>query len=119
MLDTISSLYRSLLGSSEEVFVQHRELNRQLAYLAELASIRHVAVLLMSQVHAQPLRQGPQIEPVAKRILTYWSEVVLRLSPTRDSSIKSAQLEHHYLPNAPLSSCLLRITERGFEKAEK
>lgn len=119
VLDTISSLYRSLLGSSEEVFAQHRELNRQLAYLAELASMRHVAVLLVSQVHAHPLRQGHQIEPVAKRILTYWSEVVLKLSPTRDSRVKSAQLEHHYSPNVPLASCLLRITERGFERAEE
>lgn len=119
VVDTVSSLYRSFSGSSEEVFAQNRELNRQLAYLSELASMRHVAVLLVSQVHAHPLRQGNQIEPVAKRILTYWSEVVLRLSPTRDSMIKLAQLEHHYLPNVPLASCLLRITERGFEKADE
>jgi DNA repair protein RadB len=118
VVDTITSLYRSALGSTEKVFVQNRELNRQLAYLSEVASMRHVAVLLISQVHAHPLRQGQQIEPVARRILTYWSRMVLRLAQTSNSAVKIAQLERYRSANVPMVSCYLKITEKGLEKAD-
>lgn len=118
VVDTITSLYRSFLGPTEKVFVQNRELNRQLAYLAELASMRHVAVLLISQVHALPFRPGHQIEPVAKRILTYWSEVVLKLTSTANPMVKEARLERYCSANIPIASCFLKITERGLVKAD-
>jgi DNA repair protein RadB len=118
VVDTITSLYRSTLGSTEKVFVQNRELNRQLAYLSEVASMRHVAILLISQVHARPLLQGQQIEPVARRILTYWSKIVLRLAPTTNSAVKIAQLERYHSTNVPFVSCYLKITERGLEKVD-
>jgi len=118
VLDTMTSLYRSSLGSSERVFAQNRELNRQLAYLAELAALRHVAVLLTSQVHALPFRPANQTEPVARRILTYWSRVILKLASTANPRVKSALLERHSSPNVALASCLLRITERGLEGVE-
>ena len=98
--------------------MQNRELNRQLAYLSELARMRHLVVLLVSQVHSRPLRIGHQIEPVARRILTHWSEVVLRLSPTVDPVLKMAQLERYGSTEGSAASCFLRITERGLEKAD-
>ncbi len=118
VVDTVTSLYRSSLGSMEKVFAQNRELNRQLAYLAELAAVRHVAILLTSQVHGLPFRVGHQIEPVARRILTYWSGAILRLVSTADPGVKTAMLERHSSPNVPLTSCLLRITEKGLEGVE-
>ncbi len=118
VVDTITSLYRSSLGSTEKVFAQNRELNRQLAYLAELAAVRHVAILLISQVHGLPFRPGDQIEPVARRILTYWSRVILKLVSTANPRVKTALLERHSSPKVPLTSCLLRITERGLEGVE-
>lgn len=116
VVDTVTSLYRSALGSQERVFAQNRELNRQMAYLAELASMKPVAMLLTSQVHAHPSRDEYQIEPVAKRILTYWSEVVLRLTSTANSAIKKAQLERYPSPNTSNTSCVFKITERGLEE---
>jgi len=118
VVDTITSLYRSFLGSAEKVFAQNRELNRQLAYLAELASTRHVAVLLISQVHALPVRNSLQVEPVARRILTHWSEVVLRLAPTANPKVKVARLERHCSANVSMAPCYFRITERGLEKTD-
>jgi len=116
VVDTITSLYRSSLGSTEKVFAQNRELNRQLAYLAELAAVRRIAVLLTSQVHGLPFRGGHETELVARRILTYWCRVVLKLVSTANSAVKTALLERHSSPNVPLASCLLRITKRGLEE---
>jgi len=116
VVDTITSLYRSSLGSTERVFAQNRELNRQLAYLAELAAVRHIAVLLTSQVHGLPFRGGHETELVARRILTYWCRVVLKLVSTANPAVKTALLERHSSPNVPLTSCPLRITERGLEQ---
>lgn len=118
VVDTVTSLYRESLGSSEKTFALNRELNRQLAYLAELAVMRQVAVLLTSQVHALPFRGGQQTEPLARRILTYWSGVVLRLGSMPNPSVKRALLERHASPKASLTSCLLKITERGLEGVE-
>jgi len=115
VVDTITSLYRSSLGSTERVFAQNRELNRQLAYLAELAAVRRIAVLLTSQVHGLPFRGGHETEPVARRILTYWCKVILKLISTANPAVKTALLERHSSSNIPLTSCLLRITERGLE----
>ena len=116
VVDTITSLYRSSLGSTEKVFAQNRELNRQLAYLAELAAVRRIAVLLTSQVHGLPFRGGHETELVARRILTYWCRVVLKLVSTANPAVKTALLERHSSPNVPLTSCPLRITERGLEQ---
>jgi len=116
VVDTITSLYRSSLGSTEKVFAQNRELNRQLAYLAELAAVRRIAVLLTSQVHGLPFRGGHETELVARRILTYWCRVVLKLVSTANSAVKTALLERHSSPHVPLTSCLLRITKRGLEE---
>jgi RecA/RadA recombinase len=116
VVDTVTSLYRSALGSTERVFAQNRELNRQLAYLAELASVRPVVILLTNQVHALPSREGYHMEPVAKRVLTYWSEVILRLTLTANPKIKKAQLERFPSANMSGASSLFRITDRGLEE---
>ena len=116
VVDTVTSLYRSSLGSTERVFAQNRQLNRQLAYLAELASMRRLAVLVTSQVHSLPFRGEDQTEPVARRILTYWSSVTLRLSLTANPSVKTAVLERFPSHNVLPSSRLLRMTERGLEE---
>lgn len=117
VVDTVTSLYRSALGSQEKVFAQNRELNRQMAYLAELASMKPVAVLLTSQVHARPAGNGYYMEPVAKRILTYWCEIVLRFTSTVNPAIKKAQLERYSSLNMPSESCTLKITDRGLVDA--
>lgn len=115
VVDTVTSLYRSALGSQEKVFAQNRELNRQMAYLAELASMKPVAVLLTSQVHAHPTGDGYRMEPVAKRILTYWCEIVLRFTSTVNPTIKKAQLERYTSLNTSSESCTFKITDRGLE----
>jgi DNA repair protein RadB len=117
IVDTMTSLYRLSLGSTEKVFAQNRELNRQLAYLAELATVRGIAVLITSQVHGIPFRGDHEIEPVARRILTYWCGVIVKLVSTANSPVKTALLERHSQPGVPLTSCLLRITERGLKEA--
>lgn len=53
IIDTITSLYRVSLGSAQQTFILNRELNRQLAYLSEVAARHKLVALLTSQVHAR------------------------------------------------------------------
>ena len=119
IVDTVTSLYRASLGSAERTFTLNRELNRQIAYLAEIALKHHLSVVLTSQVHSAGDMQGWRIEPVARRILFHWPKVKLFLKPAGKANVKEAVLEN------PLSSleeavrCYYTLTERGLEEVSR
>src|SRR5207249_54869 len=56
VVDSVTGLYRADLEKPGMVFVNNRELNRQLAYLSDLASRFELTILLPGQVHSQPSR---------------------------------------------------------------
>ena len=95
VVDTITTLYRNELGSKEKVFTLNMKLNRQLAYLNEVARSHNTAVLLTSQVHSvfQDNASEKKIQPVANRLLKYWSQKIISLEVTTNSTIKKAVLE--------------------------
>lgn len=118
VVDTVTGLYRVQLAEGEEPFSVNRELNRLMAYLRRIAKMRRVAVLALGQarglVHssAAPGRREDDVEPTARRVLSYWSSVVLKASPTLRASVKEFFFEH---PAAREGRCFLRITSRGLE----
>ncbi|MEM2739701.1 MAG: ATPase domain-containing protein [Candidatus Bathyarchaeia archaeon] len=79
VVDSITSLYREAV-SVEEPFTVNWEFNRQIAFLKESAVTKNVAVLAVSQVRA--VIEGEGVEPVARRIMSYWSDVILAFSRT-------------------------------------
>ena len=112
VVDTITSLYRVELGDQKETFERNRELNRQIAYLAEIATSRRVATLITSQVRSVFLRDSVGVEPVATRVLRFWSDVVINLKRTAQTRVIKALLEKH--PERKRSvSCYLKIEENG------
>jgi len=118
IFDTISSLYRLELADRKQTFALNRQMNRQLALLAETAKAKGIAVLLTSQVRSvfeEKETYGRQsIEPVAARLLGFWPDLILCLSSTNDSSIKKAELvKPRQLGSA--SSCLLKLTDNGIQ----
>jgi DNA repair protein RadB len=115
VMDTITYLYRISSGSMERMLTLNRELNRQMAYLTNLALKHGICVLVTSQVHSPLDLESERIEPVARRILTYWSKVILNLKFTAEAGVKEAIVER-YLSTENLSSrCFYTITEKGIE----
>jgi len=115
IVDTITSLYRVSLGSAQQTFVLNRELNRQLAYLSEVAVRRKLVVLLTSQVHARLDFPFGRIEPVARRTLAHWPRTIIRLKNTSERSRKEIIVERRKGRETGSLKCSAKLVDRGFE----
>jgi DNA repair and recombination protein RadB len=90
VFDTITSLYRPELVDKKETFNLNRELNRQVAALAQIAKAFDVSVLLLSQVRS--VVGETDIAPVATRVLKFWSDSVIKLTRTGRPNIVRASV---------------------------
>jgi len=98
VFDTITSLYRAEIGGKEEAFKINRELNRQVAMLAQIARKFQIPILITSQVRSILTDAGASafIEPVASRVLRYWSTSIIGLFKTSRTGIIRANVERVY-----------------------
>lgn len=113
VVDTVSSLYRTEIGESKEkTFRLNRELGRQMACLAQIAKIQKVATLTTSQVRNVFFESFVNIEPVATRVVRFWSDTVLNLKPANHRNKLKAVLEKHAHRTCPIN-CFLSIEENG------
>jgi DNA repair protein RadB len=118
VFDTVTSLYRAKVAESpEKTFELNRELNRQMALLAQLAKTRKIAVLVTSQVRSVLNEKPVSIEPVATRVLKFWADTIIRMKPTENPRIIKAILEKAPKPKKtqPLT-CNLKIEETGMRE---
>ncbi|MEM2111110.1 MAG: ATPase domain-containing protein [Candidatus Bathyarchaeia archaeon] len=95
IFDTITSLYRSELDldNKKETFRLNRELNRQVATLAQLAKSLEISILLTSQVSGVFEFGEADVKPVAKRVLKYWSNAVISLARMGQRNMVKATVE--------------------------
>jgi len=108
IVDTITSLYRVELGGPpEKTFKLNRELNTQLAYLAQIAKTQKVAVLITSQVRSSLMEEQINVEPVATRVLKFWSDIILRFKRTEQMQVIKVFLEKHPKRKHPPSRFLM------------
>ena len=113
IVDTITSLYRVELGEeNKKTFALNRELNQQIALLAQIAKTKNVSVIITSQVQNVFLKDEILIEPVATRILKFWSEVIIKLKPTSKSHLIQVVLEKH-MRHTRAESCFITKKEAG------
>lgn len=82
VIDTITRLYRTVLKGKKTNYKAHRELNMQVGILKGLAKQKDIAVLVLNQVRGVLEKHG-EIEPVARNILDYWSDYVIRIKKNR------------------------------------
>ena len=88
IFDTFTSLYRLIVSESpSKTFELNRELNRQLAVLAQIAKLNKIAVLITSQVHSVLDQVPASVEPVATRVLKFWASAIIALRPTENPQI--------------------------------
>jgi DNA repair protein RadB len=117
VVDTMSSLYRKAMSEDRNVFLLNRELNLQLAYLTETARIFEPTVLITSQVRSVP--QGgdlePRTEPVATRVLKFWSQRVLRVSSLPVKGLREIHVEKAEAPGLVGAGITLKLGKKGFE----
>jgi len=113
VIDTVTSLYRAELGEEERRrFSLNRELNKQIASLAQITKTYKVATLLTSQVRSFFKETQALVEPVATRVVKFWSETIISLKPTGQMGIVKAVLEKHPRQKH-LKSCYVTIQEEG------
>ena len=111
VVDSITGLYR--LKTAEGAFKANKELNHQLAFLAEAAQGGGSPILLLGQVHSVPEPPGG-VEPVADRLLRYWCPTILRLERVR-GSVRRAVREK---PRSQ-RSCLYQIRHGGLMEVHR
>jgi len=94
IIDTFTSLYRLKVSESpSRTFELNRELNRQLAVLAQTAKTNKIAILITSQVHSVLDEVAGSVEPVATRVLKFWANAIIALKPTENPQIVRITLE--------------------------
>jgi DNA repair protein RadB len=113
VVDSITGPYRLEAGSSAKTFRANKELNRQLGFLSETAKTRESAILVTGQVHSILDRDPPEVEPVAQRLLGYWSDTILKLETTSIQGVRQAIIEK---PGEERRSCRFKLSEAGIEE---
>jgi len=113
VFDTVTSLYRLRIAESpSKTFELNRELNRQLASLAQAARTQRIVVLLTSQVHSVLNEVPVSIAPVATRVVKFWADTILAMKLTENPQAIEATVEKNPAKLPPMT-CNLRIEERG------
>ena len=112
IVDTVTSLYRVELSGPKETFALNRELSRQVACLAQIAKTHKVAAIMISQVRSVFDAEQVSVEPVATRVLKFWSDVMLNLKRAAQTRVIRAVLERCPKYKHPLS-CYLTIGGTG------
>ena len=116
VIDTFTSLYAAKVAESEKkAFSVNRELNRQLAILAQAVRIRRIPVIITSQVRNVFSGETVSVAPVANRVLKFWADTIIDLKPTENSRIIKAVLEKSPKPDE--STCYIQIGENGIVDA--
>ncbi|MEM1589487.1 MAG: ATPase domain-containing protein [Candidatus Bathyarchaeia archaeon] len=97
VFDTITHLYRlEVAENPEKTFELNRELNKQMAWLAQIAKTRKIAVLVVSQVRSVFEDPVVSIEPVATRVLKFWADTIISMKPTENPKIIKAVVEKKF-----------------------
>jgi RecA/RadA recombinase len=118
IIDTLTSLYGAKVAeSSGKAFSVNRELNRQLAILAQTAKIRKIPVIITSQVRSVFNEPNGGVAPVATRVLKFWADTIINMKPTDYPHTIKAVLEKSR-ENEQEVACYVQIGENGIHDAE-
>jgi RecA/RadA recombinase len=113
IIDTVTSLYRvNVAESSKKTFGLNRELNRQMAILAQTAKTQKIPIVVTSQVRSVFDETSVSVAPVATRVLKFWADTIIAMKPTENPQIIQAVLEKTP-KRAQEVICHLRIEATG------
>src|SRR3972149_40501 len=113
VIDTLNSLYRAEVAEpSGKAFGRNRELNRQLAILAQTAKAQKIPVVITRQVRSVFDESYINVAPVATRVLKFWADTIIAMKPTENPQVIKAVLEKTGEKTQEVA-CYLRIDETG------
>ena len=113
VVDTLNSLYRAKVADfSRRPFSVNRELNRQLAILAQTAKTHKLPVVLTSQVRSVFDDSYARVAPVATRVLKFWADTIIVMKPTEDPQTLKVVFEEKN-EDVQEKFCYARIGETG------
>jgi RecA/RadA recombinase len=113
IIDTFTSLYSAKAAEAiGKPFSANRELNRQLALLAQTVKIKKVPVLIISQVRSIVNDQTTGVHPVATRVLKFWADNIIALKPTPYPQTIKAIIEKPHIGEEE-TACYVQIGETG------
>jgi RecA/RadA recombinase len=117
IIDTFTSLYGAKVSeSSGKAFSVNRELNRQLAILAQTTKIQKIPVIITSQVRSVFDNLNVSVAPVANRVLKFWADTIIAMKPTDYPQTIKAVVETR--ENKQEVTCYLQISEAGIKDTE-
>jgi RecA/RadA recombinase len=119
VIDTINSLYGAKFAEAKnktKAFNVNRELNRQMAILAQITKIQKIPIIITSQVRSIFSDPSGSVKPAANRVLTFWVDNIISLKPTETKIIK-ATIEKNPAKTVP-TTCYVQIGERGISTTE-
>ncbi len=93
VIDTFTSLYSAQAACYSKAYSVNRELNRQLAILAQTVKTRKIPLILTSQVRSIVTEENSNVRPVATRVLKFWADTIIALKPTEYPQIVKATVE--------------------------
>jgi RecA/RadA recombinase len=109
VVDTLTRLYRAVLDDKKTNYSNHRELNRQAGILKGLAVRNDIALIVLNQVRGSLSGMGG-FEPVAKNVLDYWSDYVLKVNLGKTAGQRVIERAK---PEDDTDTGVLYLTERG------
>jgi len=113
VIDTVTSLYRvKVAENSGRAFGLNRELNRQMAILAQTAKIQRIPTVVTSQVRSVFDDSYVSVAPVATRVLKFWADTIIAMKPAENPQMIKAVIEK-LRPSTQEISCDLIIEETG------
>jgi len=96
IIDSIAMLYRLELGKNDDVYEVNRELGKQLAFLKEIASKKHIPVLVTNQVYAD-FEDKEKVNIVGGDLLKYGSKCLIELQITPSGNRRAILKKHRAL----------------------
>ncbi len=117
VVDTFTSLYSAKAAESPRAFRDNRELNRQLAILAQTVKTKKIPLVLTSQVRSVFNEQSESVRPVATRVLKFWADTILFLKPTEFPQTIKATIEKAPQLSIP-AVCYIQIGEAGIKDTQ-
>ncbi|XHH07881.1 MAG: ATPase domain-containing protein [Candidatus Bathyarchaeia archaeon] len=119
VVDTMNSLYGAKVAdasSKTKALSVNRELNRQMAILAQTAKIQKIPIIITSQVRSMFSDPSGSVKPAANRVLTFWADNIIALKPTETKIVK-VTVERNHAKTVHVT-CYVQIGERGISEAE-
>jgi DNA repair protein RadB len=112
VFDTVTTLYRvKVAESSGKAFGLSRELNRQMAIIAQTSRIKKIPMVLVSQVRSVFNEIEGSVEPVGTRVLKFWADTIIAVKPAENPQEIKAVLEKPQHDREVV--CSLRIDATG------